>query len=236
MPAGAGDRHAGELLAQTGAVDLDEAFIALLPELRRRNTGRRDSAAPARWRWRRSDRGRGLTMRFGDFTAVDNVSFRIARGEIFGFLGSNGCGKTTTMKMLTGLLPASEGNGLLFGQPVDPQGIMDPCAARRLHVAGLLALFRTDGAAEPRAARAPVRLPPARSRGRIARWRQRFDLDDHGRLPDAICRSASSAAVAGGGDDPSPEMLILDEPTSGVDPVARDAFWQILVDLSRKDG
>ena len=54
---------------------------------------------------------RGLTRRFGDFTAVDHVSFRIERGEIFGFLGSNGCGKTTTMKMLTGLLPATEGRG-----------------------------------------------------------------------------------------------------------------------------
>jgi ribosome-dependent ATPase len=57
---------------------------------------------------------RELTMRFGDFVAVDHVSFRIRRGEIFGFLGSNGCGKTTTMKMLTGLLPASEGQAWLF--------------------------------------------------------------------------------------------------------------------------
>src|SRR3546814_8986214 len=59
-------------------------------------------------------------MRFGDFVAVDQVNFRISRGEIFGFLGSNGCGKTTTTKMLTGLLPASEGDALLFGKPVDP--------------------------------------------------------------------------------------------------------------------
>ena len=58
---------------------------------------------------------RDLTRRFGDFTAVDHVSFTIERGEIFGFVGSNGCGKTTTMKMLTGLLPASEGEALLFG-------------------------------------------------------------------------------------------------------------------------
>src|SRR5256885_361618 len=66
---------------------------------------------------------RDLTMRFGDFVAVDHVSFRIRRGEIFGFLGSNGCGKSTTMKMLTGLLPASEGQAWLFGQPVDPRDI-----------------------------------------------------------------------------------------------------------------
>ncbi|MCB1808677.1 MAG: ABC transporter ATP-binding protein, partial [Candidatus Competibacteraceae bacterium] len=62
---------------------------------------------------------RGLTKRFGDFCAVDHVSFTIKRGEIFGFLGSNGCGKTTTMKMLTGLLAASEGEAALFGQPVN---------------------------------------------------------------------------------------------------------------------
>eukprot|EP00952_Eustigmatos_sp_NYUAD-ZCMA_P011393 46304-Eustigmatos_ZCMA.PRE.1 len=62
-------------------------------------------------------------MRFGDFVAVDHVDFRIRRGEIFGFLGSNGCGKSTTMKMLTGLLPASEGQAWLFGHPVDPKDI-----------------------------------------------------------------------------------------------------------------
>jgi ribosome-dependent ATPase len=60
----------------------------------------------------------GLTQRFGSFTAVDHVNFRIEAGEIFGFLGSNGCGKTTTMKMLTGLLPPTEGTALLFGKPV----------------------------------------------------------------------------------------------------------------------
>src|SRR5690606_21195063 len=74
-------------------------------------------------------RARALTRRFGDFTAVDSVSFDIARGEIFGFLGSNGCGKTTTMKMLTGLLPASEGEAWIFGQPVDAQ---DPETRRRV--------------------------------------------------------------------------------------------------------
>ena len=58
---------------------------------------------------------KGLTQRFGKFVAVDHVDFRIERGEIFGFLGSNGCGKTTTMKMLTGLLPPTEGQAQLFG-------------------------------------------------------------------------------------------------------------------------
>src|SRR6516162_9723035 len=66
---------------------------------------------------------RGLTRCFGNFMAVDHVSFHIERGEIFGFLGSNGCGKTTTMKMLTGLLPASAGEARLFGQSVDAQAL-----------------------------------------------------------------------------------------------------------------
>ena len=86
---------------------------------------------------------RHLTCRFGDFTAVDHVSFTIERGEIFGFLGSNGCGKTTTMKMLTGLLPATSGEAFLFGRPVD--ATRPQCAtARRLHVAVVLALYASS--------------------------------------------------------------------------------------------
>ncbi|MBR7443159.1 ATP-binding cassette domain-containing protein, partial [Klebsiella pneumoniae] len=68
---------------------------------------------------------RGLTMLFGNFVCVDHVNFRIARSEIFGFLGSNGCGKSTTMKMLTGLVPGSEGESWLVGQPGDPKYILN---------------------------------------------------------------------------------------------------------------
>ena len=91
-----------ELLARTGAASLEAAFIALLPEERRRDhrpvtiPPRVDDASAAT-----AIEAQNLTMRFGDFVAVDRVSFRIGSGEIFGFLGSNGCGKTTTMKMLT---------------------------------------------------------------------------------------------------------------------------------------
>ncbi len=99
------------LLAAPEAVSLEEAFIAAA-------AGGSSGASTSPCVIPPLDDGRGarsaieardLTMRFGDFVAVDHVSFRIRRGEIFGFLGSNGCGKTTTMKMLTGLLPASEG-------------------------------------------------------------------------------------------------------------------------------
>src|SRR5215831_8947873 len=106
-----------QLMERTGTNNLEEAFVALLPGAE--EGGRRALVIPPR-----VDPGgvpaiqaTGLTKRFGSFTAVDHVSFTIGRGEIFGFLGSNGCGKSTTMKMLTGLLPASEGEAKLFGAP-----------------------------------------------------------------------------------------------------------------------
>jgi len=92
-----------ELRRSTNETTLERAFIKLLPEEARRGhkepqiTPYRSSGGPA------AIEAQGLTQRFGSFTAVDHVNFRIERGEIFGFLGSNGCGKTTTMKMLTGL-------------------------------------------------------------------------------------------------------------------------------------
>ena len=105
-----------DMLARTGQPTLDAAFIQMLPEHKR--AGHAEVIVPPR---PEHDGGSaisasGLTKRFGDFTAVDSVSFEIERGEIFGFLGSNGCGKTTTMKMLTGLLPATEGEARLFGE------------------------------------------------------------------------------------------------------------------------
>jgi ribosome-dependent ATPase len=112
-----------ELKAQTHAQTVEDAFTALLPEAIR--AGRRRLEIPP---LRILDAepvitARDLTCRFGDFTAVDRVSFTIERGEIFGFVGSNGCGKTTTMKMLTGLLTPTDGEALLFGKPTDAHDI-----------------------------------------------------------------------------------------------------------------
>jgi len=108
-----------ELQAATAARSLEDAFIALLPEQQR--AAHHALHIPPRCIVDSEPvvSARGLTRRFGAFTAVDHVSFTIERGEIFGFVGSNGSGKTTTMKMLTGLLPASEGEALLFGRPLD---------------------------------------------------------------------------------------------------------------------
>lgn len=224
-----------ELLARTASASLEEAFIRLLPEEKRRR--HRALAIPPR---PPSDataiEAHGLTMRFGDFVAVDSVSFRIERGEIFGFLGSNGCGKSTTMKMLTGLLPASEGEALLFGKPVDPHDLQT-----RQRVGYMSQAFSLYGELSVRQnldlhARL-FHIPAAEREARIREMLERFELaDEVDSLPERLplgVRQRLSLAVA---VIHRPEILILDEPTSGVDPVARDGFWELLVQLSREDG
>lgn len=225
-----------ELLESTGAPNLDTAFIALLPEEKRRE--HHEVVIPPRNVSVGADtaiEAEHLTMRFGDFTAVDNVSFRIARGEIFGFLGSNGCGKTTTMKMLTGLLPASEGTARLFGREVDPRDIE---VRRRVgYMSQAFSLYSELTVRQNLDLHARLfGMEAGTIPGRIDEMARRFDLADvMDALPDALplgIRQRLSLAVA---LIHSPDILILDEPTSGVDPVARDNFWQILSDLSRRD-
>src|SRR6185369_12376393 len=108
-----------ELMKRTATADLEHSFIALLPE--EKQQGHAELVIPPRPAGKSeiAIEAHGLTMRFGKFTAVDHVTMSIERGEIFGFLGSNGCGKSTTMKMLTGLLPPTEGTATLFGSSVE---------------------------------------------------------------------------------------------------------------------
>ncbi|MFA5493503.1 MAG: ribosome-associated ATPase/putative transporter RbbA [Porticoccaceae bacterium] len=225
-----------DLLRHSGEDSLEGAFIALLPEEQRAR--HRPVAIPPR----AEDGGataieaRDLTMRFGDFVAVDRVTFRIPKGEIFGFLGSNGCGKTTTMKMLTGLLPASSGRAWLFGNEVDPH---DLDTRRRVgYMTQSFSLYGELTVRQNLELHAKLfSLPADGIADRVAEMASRFDLEAAlDALPDALPlgqRQRLSLAVA---MIHGPEMLILDEPTSGVDPVARDAFWQIMVDLARSDG
>ncbi|WP_333013072.1 ribosome-associated ATPase/putative transporter RbbA [Kluyvera sichuanensis] len=226
---------AEELRHHTHSQTLEQAFIALLPESQRnahqqviippRDTSEEEVAIEAR----------GLTMRFGNFVAVDHVNFRIARGEIFGFLGSNGCGKSTTMKMLTGLLPASEGEAWLFGQPVAPKDIE---TRRRVgYMSQAFSLYSELSVRQNLELHAKLfHIPDDEIPARVAEMSRRFMLTEvENALPTALplgIRQRLSLAVA---VIHRPEMLILDEPTSGVDPVARDMFWQLMVDLARQD-
>lgn len=226
---------ATELKAQTGSQTLEQAFIALLPEAQRR--AHRAVVIPPRDSREEeiAIEARGLTMRFGNFVAVDHVNFRIARGEIFGFLGSNGCGKSTTMKMLTGLLPASEGEAWLFGQPVDPKDIAT--RQRVGYMSQAFSLYSELTVRQNLELHARLfHIPDGEIPGRVAEMCERFMLTEVEDAPPVDLplgiRQRLSLAVA---VIHRPEMLILDEPTSGVDPVARDMFWQLMVDLARQD-
>jgi ribosome-dependent ATPase len=223
-----------EVMQRTATRSLEEAFVALLPAEERGDGGplsippRVPSGGPP------AIVARHLTRRFGSFTAVKDVSFEIDRGEIFGFLGSNGCGKSTTMKMLTGLLPASEGEAFLFGERVDADGTD---TRRRVgYMSQAFSLYTELTVRENLLLHARLfHLPPSRATARIDELVTRFGLTEH--LDDLAevlplgVRQRLSLAVA---VIHEPEMLILDEPTSGVDPIARDEFWELLIDLSRR--
>ena len=224
-----------ELLARTHTTSLEAAFIALLPEAKKR--GHAEVVIPP-LQTQADDiaiEAQDLTMRFGDFVAVDHVSFRIQRGEIFGFLGSNGCGKSTTMKMLTGLLPASVGKAWLFGHEIDPNDI---ATRRRVgYMSQAFSLYGELTVLQNLVLHAQLfDVPKADIDARVEEMLQRFGLQDARLdLPDQLplgMRQRLSLAVA---MVHKPELLILDEPTSGVDPVARDQFWRLLVELSRRD-
>jgi len=225
-----------ELRQRTQRDTLEAAFIALLPEQRRE--GHRELVVPPR---PSADgdiaiEAHDLTCRFGDFTAVDHVNLSIHRGEIFGFLGSNGCGKTTTMKMLTGLLPPSEGHAELFGQSVNAH---DLSVRRRVgYMSQAFSLYSELTVRQNLDLHARIfEVPAAQRDARIAEMMTRFELADVAdELPDKLplgVRQRLSLAVA---VVHGPDMLILDEPTSGVDPIARDQFWELMIQLSRQDG
>ncbi|GAA6183371.1 ribosome-associated ATPase/putative transporter RbbA [Aliiglaciecola sp. NS0011-25] len=224
-----------ELKTKTGTDNLEAAFVKLLPEdIQKKDIElvippfEQSDATPAIV-------AESLTRKFGDFTAVNKVSFDIQAGEIFGFLGSNGCGKTTTMKMLTGLLPASEGKAFLFGQAVDASDL--ETRKRVGFMSQGFSLYGELSIEENLILHAKLfHLPRTKMRNRIDSLLKRFALEEFrasqaSSLPLGI-RQRLSLAVA---VIHEPEILILDEPTSGVDPVARDGFWELLIELSRRD-
>jgi ribosome-dependent ATPase len=225
-----------ELRERSQTETLEAAFISLLPEEKRRDhkalvipprnsTGKAEIAIEAE----------NLTMRFGDFTAVDNVSLRIERGEIFGFLGSNGCGKSTTMKMLTGLLPPTEGTAKLFGQIVDAGNLAT--RQRVGYMSQAFSLYAELTVRQNLELHAKLfHLPEAGVAARVTEVAERFQLSAvMDALPDALPLGIRQRLSLGVAVIHQPDLLILDEPTSGVDPIARDRFWELLVELARRD-
>jgi ABC-2 type transport system ATP-binding protein len=174
---------------------------------------------------------RDLTKRFGDFTAVDNVNFEVQRGEIFGFLGPNGSGKTTTIRMLLGLMKPSAGAIEVLGMHVDGDtgkirprvGYMsqrfslynDLTVLQNLNFYGVA--YGLAGDRLQKRIQEAIRAAGlegrehARTKELSGGWRQRLAL---------------SAAILH-----RPEVLFLDEPTAGVDPLSRRAFWDLLYQL-----
>jgi ABC-2 type transport system ATP-binding protein len=174
----------------------------------------------------------GLTRRFGDFVAVDQLSFEVRPGEIFGFLGPNGAGKTTAIRMLTGLLPPSEGSARVAGHDV----AREPRAVRR-SIGYMSQLFSLYG--------------DLTVRENLELFAGLYDLDAARRI-DRIRWALTTAGLEGREDQMTatlplglkqrlalgsavlhePPVLFLDEPTSGVDPVARRGFWDLIADLA----
>jgi ribosome-dependent ATPase len=225
-----------ELMKKTGTKDLETCFIGLLPEEKR--SGHTELTIPPRAAGRSEVviDAKGLTRRFGSFTAVDHVSLSIECGEIFGFLGSNGCGKSTTMKMLTGLLPPTEGTATLFGSSVEAGSIE---VRKKLgYMTQAFSLYGELTVRQNLVLDALLyHIPSEKAKARIDELVEKFGLGPHlDSLADSLpmgLRQRLSLAVAVLHE---PKILILDEPTSGVDPVARDSFWELLIDLSRKQG
>jgi ribosome-dependent ATPase len=227
---------ARSLLARTRTGSLEDAFVALLPEERRRE--RRTLELPPRLA--ASDdaaiEADHLSMRFGDFVAVDDVSLRIGRGEIFGFLGSNGCGKTTTMKILTGLLQATSGSAKLFGHPTNATDV--ETRKRVGYMSQAFSLYTELTVRQNLVLHARLfHLPAEQIEPRVAALLYRFDLGDVAdAFPEALPLGVRQRLQLATAILHQPEVLILDEPTSGVDPIARDNFWEQLIRLSREDG
>ena len=229
------NKPTADVLADYGTDVLEDAYVKMLPPEKQQGSGGLDitpfvldpDAPPAM-------EAHGLTKRFGDFTAVDHVSFTIQKGEIFGFLGSNGCGKSTTMKMLTGLLEATEGDATLLGKPIDAGGL--DTKMRVGYMSQAFSLYEELSVRRNLDLHARLYQMGAKGAAAVEEALQQFDLADvadtaPASLPLGIRQRLQLAAAC----LHHPEVLILDEPTSGVDPAARDMFWWHLLKLSRED-
>lgn len=175
-----------------------------------------------------------LVRKFGDFTAVANTSFKVHKGEVFGLLGPNGAGKTTTFRMLCGLLSATSGDLSVAG--VNLNTARTQARAKIGYVAQKFSLYSNLSVSENLTFYAKIYgLNSQRLKERIAAVKEEFNLigwenTPAGELPGGFKQRLSMAAAL----MHEPEILFLDEPTSGIDPLARRSFWQQITALSAK--
>jgi ABC-2 type transport system ATP-binding protein len=173
-----------------------------------------------------------LVRKFGDFTAVDGVSFQVQKGEVFGFLGPNGSGKTTVIKMLTGILPLTSGRGIVDG--IDVSQDPDEVKLRIGYMSQKFSLYDDLTVLENlrfyaqiyglKGKEAEQKIEQTMHQNAITPYRERLAAKLSGGWKQ---RLALSCAMMHG-----PSILYLDEPTAGIDPVARRKLWDLLFELS----
>jgi ribosome-dependent ATPase len=221
------------LLQKTQTNDIDSAFIALL---RKEKTDFSSFERVEAFTNETAIEARNLTMAFGTFKAVEDLNIEIKRGEIFGFLGSNGCGKTTTMKMLTGLLTPTGGSVKLFGKPFKQNDMQV-----RKDVGYMTQSFSLYGDLSVKENLIlHAKLYGVAREAVDERVRQTLRYFDFLKYENVLAKDLplglKQKLSLGVAVIHKPKMLILDEPTSGVDPVSRDIFWKYLLDLAKNEG
>jgi len=228
------------LIATSTPAEADRCDDVVLLEQGRRVPGRRMAEPPPLAHEESGAAGtvavrvKDLTRRFGDFTAVDHVSFAVAEGEIFGFLGPNGAGKTTTIKMLTGLLAPTSGDGTVAG--LDVRTDSERIKQRIGYMSQAFSLYADLTVAENIAFFAGLY---GVSGDRLAA-RRAWVMDitglhgDDNRMTGELPLGYKQRLALGCAVLHEPPILFLDEPTSGVDPLARRSFWDLIYQLSAK--
>jgi len=170
----------------------------------------------------------GLTRRFGDFVAVDHVTFSVFRGEVVGYLGPNGSGKTTTIRMLLGLLLPSEGSARVLDFDVVSQS--EPLRQHVGYMSQKFSLYHDLTVRENLQFYAGVY--GVRSRARLDEVLELVGLQDQQKVRvNSLSVGWRQRLGLGTAIVHSPELLFLDEPTSGVDPIARRTFWDLIYEL-----
>ncbi|KIC46821.1 ABC transporter ATP-binding protein [Ruegeria sp. ANG-S4] len=173
----------------------------------------------------------GLTRRFGENIAVDNLDLEIRMGQIYGFLGPNGCGKTTTMRMLTGLLTPSSGSISVLGQSM-PEAA-EPLKNEIGYMTQIFSYYRDLTVMENlRFAAEIYGIPPKAAATRIDELLQTYDLTTNvNQLSGSMSGGQRQKLALAATVMHRPKLLFLDEPTSAVDPETRRTFWEQLFDL-----